>query len=68
MAPATVNLRTILRKPTAFVWTAECEAEFQQLKIVLCDKKYIKPFDPELYTELFFFKWVFLFFRLCLTP
>ena len=53
MAPATVNLRTILRKPTAFVWTAECEAEFQQLKIVLCDKKYIKPFDPELYTELY---------------
>lgn len=52
MAPATVNLRSILKKATAFVWTPECEAEYQQIKVVLCDEKYIKPFDPSLDTEL----------------
>ena len=52
MAPATINLRAILKKSSAFVWSPECEAEFEQIKSVLCDEKYIKPFDPELDTEL----------------
>ena len=52
MALATVNLRSILREATALVWTPEWEAEFQQMKIVLCNAKYIKPFDPELDIEL----------------
>ena len=28
MAPATVSMRSLLRKNTAFMWTPECEAEF----------------------------------------
>ena len=52
MAPATVNLRLILKKSMAFVWTPACEAEFQQMKMILCNEKYIKPFDLELYIEL----------------
>ena len=52
MAPATVSLRSLLRKATAFVWTPECKAQFQQMKAILSDERYIKPSDPELYTEL----------------
>ena len=52
MAPATVNMRSLLRKATAFVWTAECEAEFVQMKAVLTDERFIKAYDPNLYTEL----------------
>ena len=52
MAPATVNMRSLLRKATAFVWTAECEAEFVQMKAVLSDERFIKAYDPNLYTEL----------------
>ena len=43
MAPATISLRSLLRKATAFVWTSECESEFQQLKEILTDERYIKP-------------------------
>ena len=28
MAPATMNMRSLLRKATVFVWTPECEIEF----------------------------------------
>ena len=52
MAPTTFNLRLILRKATTFVWTPECEAEFEQIKIILCDERYIWPFGPELDTDL----------------
>ena len=52
MAPATVCMRALLRKASAFVWTPECEAEFQQMKAVPADERFIKPFDPDLYTEL----------------
>ena len=31
MASATVNMRLLLRKSTAFVWTAECQEEFTQM-------------------------------------
>ena len=52
MAPATVNIRSVLRKATAFVWTAECDIEFVQMKAMLADERFIKAFDPNLYTEL----------------
>ena len=42
IAPATFSLRSLLRKATAFV----CEAEFQQMKAILSDERYMKPFDP----------------------
>ena len=32
MAPARVNMRSLLRKSTAFVWTAERQEEFIQIK------------------------------------
>ena len=51
MAPATFSLRYLLRKATEFVWTAECKEDFQQMKAILSDERYIKPFDPELDTE-----------------
>ena len=35
MAPATVSMRALLRKNTAFIWSPECEAEFKQMKSVL---------------------------------
>ena len=52
MAPATVNMRSLLRKSTAFVWTAECQEEFIQMKKVLTDERFIKAYNPDLYTEL----------------
>ena len=52
MAPATVNMRLLLRKATAFVWTPECEIEFVQMKAVLADEGFLKAFDPNLDTEL----------------
>ena len=52
MAPATVNMRSLLRKSTAFVWTAECQEDFIQMKKVLTDERFIKAYDPDLYIEL----------------
>ena len=52
MAPATVSMRALLRNNTAFMWTPECEAEFELMKSVLSDERFIKPFDPDLDTEL----------------
>ena len=52
MAPAIVNLRALLRKNTAFVWSPECKEEFVLMKSVLTDERYNKPFDPNLDTEL----------------
>ena len=52
MAPAKVVMRSLLRKSTAFVWTAECQEEFTQMKEVLTDERIIKSYDPDLYTEL----------------
>ena len=52
MAPATVNIRALLRKNTAFVWSPECEEEFVLMKLVLTDERYNKPFDPNLDTKL----------------
>ena len=52
MAPATLSLRSLLRKATAIMWTSECELEFQQMKEILTDERYIKLSDPELNTEL----------------
>ena len=52
IAPATVSMRSLLRNNAAFVWSPECEVEFQQMKAVLSDEKFIKPFDPDLDTEL----------------
>ena len=34
------------------MWTAGCEAEFVQMKAMLDDERFIKAFDPNLYTEL----------------
>ena len=52
MAPATVSMRALLRKNTAFIWTPECQVEFKQMKSVLVDEQFIKAFDPNLHTEL----------------
>ena len=52
MAPATVSMRALLRKNTAFIWTPECQVEFKQMKSVLADEQFIKAFDPNLDTEL----------------
>ena len=52
MAPATVSLRALLRKNTAFMWTPECQAEFERMKLVLSDERFIKAFDPNLDTKL----------------
>ena len=52
MAKAAVSMRSLLRKASALVWTPECEVEFMQTKAVLADKRFIKPFDPNLYKEL----------------
>ena len=52
MAPATLSLRSLLRKATSFVWTSECQSKFQRMKEILTVKRYIKPFDPELNIEL----------------
>ena len=35
IAPATLKMRLLLRKTSAFVWTPECEAEFM-VNIVRC--------------------------------
>ena len=48
MAPATLNMRSLLRKASAFVWTPECEAEFIQINTVLADERFIKAFNPNL--------------------
>ena len=32
MAPATVNMRSLVRKSTALVWSADCEVEFTQMR------------------------------------
>ena len=52
MAPATVSIRALLRKNSAFVWSPECQAEFVQIKSILSDDRYNRPFDPSLDTEL----------------
>ena len=52
MAKAAVSMRSLLRKASALVWTTDCEVEFMQTKAVLADKRFIKPFDPNLYKEL----------------
>ena len=52
MVPAMVSIRALLRKNTAFVWSPECEAEFEQMKSVLTDELYNKPLEPNLDTEL----------------
>ena len=52
MAPALVSMKALLRKNTAFLWSPECKAEFEQMKSVLSDKRYNKRFDPDLDTEL----------------
>ena len=41
-----------MRKKTAFVWTAECEAEFLKIKEILTDEGFIKPFNSDLDTKL----------------
>ena len=52
LSPATVSMRTLLRDNTSFMWSPECEEEFVQIKTVLADERYIKPFDPDLDSEL----------------
>ena len=47
MAPATVSMRALLRENTAFMWTPECQVEFELIKSVLSDKWFIKARAPE---------------------
>ena len=34
------------------MWTPECQEEFEQIKSVLADERFLKPFDPDLDSEL----------------
>ena len=52
MVPANVSIRALLRKNTTFMWTPECQAEFEQMKSVLSYERFIKAFDPNLDTKL----------------
>jgi hypothetical protein len=52
LSQATSHLRILLKKDTAYVWTAEMATQFQKAKDILTSKAIVKPYDPELKTSL----------------
>jgi len=52
LAHASGNLRQLLKKGVAFNWLPEHQEEFENLKKVLTSSLVVKPFDPQLKTEL----------------
>ena len=52
LAHMTVHMRKLLQKNVAWQWLPEHETEFQNAKRFLCSDVVVKPFDPDLKTEL----------------
>ena len=52
LSQATSHLRTLLKKGTAFVWTADIQIQFEKAKEILCSPMCVKPFDPTLKTSV----------------
>lgn len=52
LAQVTAPLRGLLKKDTAFVWLQEHQNSFEKTKEILISDLIVKPFDPNLQTEL----------------
>ena len=48
----TTRMRQLLKKTTAWLWTAEIDAQYRRVKEPLPSDALVKPFDPELDTKL----------------
>ena len=46
------RMRDLLKKSSAWIWLPEHEEEFRLVKELLVSPKIVKPFDPDLPTEL----------------
>ena len=53
LAHQTENMRQLLRKKNAFLWTDDIEKEFQKVKGILCSDLVCKPYDPNLDIEIY---------------
>ena len=51
-AHITQELRHLVSVRNAFLWLPEHQAEFENAKLLLCGQQVVKPFAPELKTEL----------------
>ena len=51
-AHMTANLRPLLKKATAWVWTSDMEEDFQRVKLLLTTTTTVQPFNPNLDTIL----------------
>ena len=52
LANKTNNIRVLLKKNSQFVWTKECQAEFDRIKKEFSAKILLKHFNPSLRTEI----------------
>ena len=52
LSQATKKMRSLLRNKTAFVWSPEIEEEFREAKKILTSPMLIKPFNPQLETQV----------------
>jgi hypothetical protein len=53
LAQLTSNIRSLLKKGTAFAWMPEQDCELQRLRELIASDSVVKPFDPELPTTLY---------------
>lgn len=52
LSHSTVQMRSLLKKDTPFLWLAEHQIEFEKAKSILTSDLLVQPFDPALVTEL----------------
>lgn len=53
LSKKTVHMRALTKKHARFVWSKECQDEFELLKGTLCEETLLNFFDPSLNTYLF---------------
>ena len=52
LSQSTVLMRELLKKDTVYQWTPEIQKEFDDVKEILTSDMIVKPFDPQLETQL----------------
>ena len=46
-------MRSLVHKEVPYVWTGDMQVEFENMKKILTSEKFVRPFDPELYSVVF---------------
>ena len=53
IALMTTNLRNLTKKHTKFIWTDQCQGEFEKLRTAFKEETLLRHFDPDLQTYIF---------------